>query len=193
MLVDRFRNRFLALVDAKQELGLGRIGNQQLGKIGDAVLVEMIFGGVNLLEVFANRHAFQNFLLARRDDVVLDIDCGGTTLFHIGVDTRKPFLDTREILDAFGHGREILAGDTHIVVLVQHLHHQAHINQHRVRAGLDGLLVHPRPENFGLDTDFGQHCVFLHRLRRQRTVEVVHHGNGVLREGRERFLGHAEV
>ena len=107
--------------------------------------------------------------------------------FNIRVDVGEPDFDPRKILDTAGHCRKIGASNADIIVLVQHLHHQAHVDEHRIGVGVCRFFVHARPESLRLNTKFRQDGVFLHWLWRQGAVKVVHHRNGVLGEG---FLNH---
>ena len=117
------------------------------------------------------------------------VHCIAAARLNIGIDARKPFLNPGKIFDPRRHRRKIVFGNTHVFILVQRFHHETHVYQHRIRAGVDRLLVHLSPKCFRLNADFRQHRVFLHRLRRERAVEVVDHRDGVLRK---RFFDHGE-
>src|SRR5207302_1680330 len=73
VLVDRFVHFLDPLVDAEQELRLQRVGDEELGKGRDPMVVEVVFGGVDAPEVPADGSALQDLLLAGRDQIVPDL------------------------------------------------------------------------------------------------------------------------
>ena len=97
-------------------------------------------------------------------------------LLHVGVHGVEPFLDTGIKLDVLALRHEIGAVDADALLLRLFVK-QVHVGDQRVGAFCLRDARALGPELFRLDAELRQEGVFLHRLRRQRAVEVVDEGD----------------
>jgi hypothetical protein len=180
--VDGLGEVFPPLVDAEEELGLGGVGDEELGEGGDPVMVVVVLGGEDVGEVPPDGDPFQDLPQPRADDVVAQPDPPLPLAAHEGVHPLEPALHAGEVLDVLPELAELLAADVD-VLLVGLFQEEAHVGEHRLLAELPALPFHLGPEFAGGGADLRQHRVLLHRLGGEGAVEVIDEGDGVLFEG----------
>ena len=103
--------------------------------------------------------------------------------FDVGVDGVEPRFDARINSTRLPCATRSRAVDAHALA-PRLLVDEAHVDDHRVGGVSLASAVALGPERGRLDADLGQEGVFLHRLGRQRAVEVVDQRDGLLVEFR---------
>ena len=170
-----------ALVDAEEVLRLAGVGDDALG-VGQVVGLEPVLGREHVVEALVDRGALDDLGEPRRDQVVPQHDAVALrVLLHIAADGIEPALDAGVHLHVPALGDEVAAIDADIALLGL-LVEQVHVGDERVGGVLLGQPVALGPEGFRIGVDLGQEGVFLHRLGRQRAVEVVDQRDGLLVE-----------
>ena len=181
VLVDALAQILHALVDAEQVLRLAGVGDDALG-VGQVVGLEPVFRGEHVVEATVDRGALDDLGQARRDQVVAQHHAVALrVLLDVGADGVEPGLHARIHLDVLALRDQVAAVDADVLLLGL-LVEQVHVGDERIGGVLLGQAVALGPEGFRIGVDLGQEGIFLHRLGRERAVEIVDQGDGLLVE-----------
>ena len=162
------------LVDAEEELRLGRVVYRHGGPLSDAVLVIEKRGGVDRLELFPDPTSLDHLLDARGDDVVLELHALGLSK---AVYPSEPGLHAGEEPDAPSMFPERLTGQLHPIVHAGLPAHQEHVAEDGIGILILGQIQRHLPEMLRLHPELRDVAVLLHVARTERPVEVVAEGN----------------
>ena len=134
------------------------------------------------MEALVDRGALDDLGQARRDQVVAQRDAVALgVLLDVGADGVEPGLHARIQLDVLALRDQVAAVDADVALLGL-LVEQVHVGDERIGGVLLGQPIALGPERFRVGVDLGQEGIFLHRLGRERAVEIVDQGDGLLVE-----------
>ena len=158
------------LVDFGQVLHLGRIVDHARRPYRRPVLPKRKAAAVHVGKVFTDGRTTQNFLIPRRDDVMLDFQ---PQLFPVGVDAFKPPLHAFVVLDQRPAIGKILTRQLD-AFFFGGLHKIVHAARNLVGAVVDRPLVGLFPKRLRAHPELRNQHVILHIGRGERFVKVIY-------------------
>ena len=169
------------LVDAEEELRLLRVADHPFGEDDASVGVLRVFAAEDFAHVRLDAAAHDEFLDARADDVVLEVDAVGLVLGReqAGLHLIEHLRDAGEEAELRAQFAELRVGRTvHVEVVEQGLEVSQLV--------LVGVLLHqlgaPFPELLPVDAEVRENRLLLHIVRAEGLVVVVNYGDGALRD-----------